>query len=129
MIEVKFGRPARMHLIAEPLLRDRLNRLFQEAENSAEEVIHEMGDELLEDGDLSNAPMDLLESTDEDAPIIRLVNRILFQAVRDRASDIHIEPMEEELVVRFRIDGILYPVLRPPRQLQAAVTSRVKIMA
>ena len=130
LIEARFKRPARMHVVAPVAFRDRLNRIFQEAENSAEEVIHEMGEDLLLEGtDLSNAPLDLLEATDEDAPIIRLVNRVLFQAVRDRASDIHIEPMEDELVIRFRIDGVLYPILKPPKQLQASITSRVKIMA
>lgn len=130
LLEARFNLPARLHVVAPAVFRERLNRIFQEAENSAEDVIHEMNEDLLlEDTDLSNAPMDLLEATDEDAPIIRLVNRVLFQAVRDRASDIHIEPMEDELIIRFRIDGVLYPILKPPKQLQASVTSRVKIMA
>lgn len=130
MLEAHFGLPVRMVVAAPKALTEALNKVFQEAENTAAEVIDELGDEYaLEEGDLSEAPADILESTEEDAPIIRLVNRILFQAVRDRASDIHIEPMEEELVVRFRIDGVLYPILKPPKRLQPAITSRVKIMA
>jgi len=73
-------------------------------------------------------PQDLLDLTDE-APVIRLLNSILFQAVKERASDIHIEPYERELDVRFRVDGILYKMLAPPRVILDALVSRVKIMA
>lgn len=64
-----------------------------------------------------------------EAPVIRLVNLLISRAVEDRASDIHIEPMERELRVRVRIDGVLYPVEAPPRQMTSAVISRVKLMA
>ncbi len=64
-----------------------------------------------------------------EAPVIRLVNMIIARALESRASDIHIEPFEKELRVRYRIDGILHNVEAPPRQLQAALTSRVKLMA
>ena len=70
----------------------------------------------------------LLDATDE-APIIRLVNSVLFQAVRQRASDIHFESFERGLVVRYRIDGVLYPILTPPKHLQASIIARLKIMA
>ncbi len=71
---------------------------------------------------------DLLDSADE-APIIRLVNSLLFRAVKQKASDVHVEPFEKDLIVRFRIDGVLYDILHPPKKAQAAITSRVKIMA
>ncbi|MGB8366938.1 MAG: type II secretion system ATPase GspE [Candidatus Babeliales bacterium] len=64
-----------------------------------------------------------------EAPIIKLVNNILFQAVKREASDIHVEPFEKELIVRYRIDGILYDVMSPPKRIQGALTSRIKIMA
>lgn len=64
-----------------------------------------------------------------DAPIIKLVNHILYQAVKRGASDIHIEPFEKELQVRYRLDGILYVEMTPPKRAQAAITSRIKIMA
>jgi general secretion pathway protein E len=73
-------------------------------------------------------PSDLLEATDG-APVIRLVNALLFQAVKDGASDIHVEPYERGLAVRFRIDGVLHEVLAPPARLHAALASRVKVMA
>jgi general secretion pathway protein E len=64
-----------------------------------------------------------------DAPIIRLVNTMIRQAVNDRASDIHIEPYEKDIAVRFRIDGILYKMYSPPKKYQNAIISRIKIMA
>ncbi len=87
----------------------------------------------LEDEDLQSKEeeddglIDILEGTD-DAPIIRFVNNLLLRAVKERASDIHIEPMEKDLAVRLRIDGVLYEVTRPPKAAQAAITSRIKIM-
>jgi general secretion pathway protein E len=76
----------------------------------------------------SHEPQDLLEATD-DAPIIRLVNSLLQHAVKERASDIHIEPFEKEIRVRFRIDDVLYEPMKPlPRTLQASIASRIKIM-
>lgn len=73
-------------------------------------------------------PEDLLE-TQDDAPIIRLINALLAQAVKENASDIHIEPFENRLLVRLRIDGVLREILTPPRALAPLVTSRIKIMA
>lgn len=78
--------------------------------------------------EISVEPQDLLEASDE-APIIRLVNSLLQQAVKERASDIHIEPFESEIRVRFRVDDILFEPMKPlPRALQASITSRIKIM-
>jgi type IV pilus assembly protein PilB len=65
----------------------------------------------------------------EDAPIVKFVNLLISQAISDRASDIHIEPTEKDLRVRFRIDGVLHEVMRSPRTITAGVTSRLKIMA
>ncbi|PIR20012.1 MAG: type II secretion system protein GspE [Deltaproteobacteria bacterium CG11_big_fil_rev_8_21_14_0_20_47_16] len=73
-------------------------------------------------------PVDLLDADDE-APIIRLVNTLLFRAVKQKASDIHIEPFEKEIAVRFRIDGVLYDIMTPPKRAQNSIISRVKIMA
>jgi len=72
---------------------------------------------------------DLLDGADAQAPVIRMINALLLQAVRERASDLHFEPYDERAVVRFRIDGVLSDVLEPPRALHAAIVSRLKIMA
>ncbi len=87
-----------------------------------------------DDADLNSAaealaePQDLLES-DDDAPIIRLINAMLSEAVKENASDIHIEPFENRLVIRFRVDGVLRQVLAPQRALTPLILSRIKVMA
>ena len=76
---------------------------------------------------LEDTTKDLLEEDDE-APIIRLVNSIFAQAVKEKASDIHIEPFERGIMVRFRKDGVLHEMLEVPKRMQASITSRIKIM-
>jgi general secretion pathway protein E len=107
-----------------------LNTAYDRATGTAAEVIEHLDAdaEAVLPGGLLDEPVDLLDATDE-APIIRLVNSVLFQAVKERASDVHFEPYEREFVVRYRIDGVLYNVLTPPQRLQAAITSRIKLMA
>lgn len=103
-----------------------INRGYEGRAEQAREVVEEIGG----DNQLVRGlePADLLDTSDE-APIIRFVNSLITQGYKERASDIHIEPFETEVVVRYRIDGILYEVLRPPRQAQASIVSRVKIMS
>jgi general secretion pathway protein E len=73
-------------------------------------------------------PEDLLES-DDDAPIIRLINALITEAIKENASDIHVEPFESRLSIRFRVDGVLREVLEPPRQVASLLVSRIKVMA
>jgi type IV pilus assembly protein PilB len=75
------------------------------------------------------ATLDELQRSSEEAPIIRLVNLILSDSIKKGASDIHLEPYEKDLRVRFRIDGVLYNMMNPPLRLKDAITSRIKIMA
>ncbi|MEJ2700559.1 MAG: ATPase, T2SS/T4P/T4SS family, partial [Desulfuromonadales bacterium] len=104
-----------------------INRCYEHHAGEAQEFIGEM-----EGGEAALAkdfePADLLDASDE-APIIRFVNSLITQGYKERASDIHVEPFESELVVRYRIDGILYEVVRPPQMAQASIISRLKIMA
>ncbi len=106
-----------------------INRFYEQGADTPEEMIQsldtENGDRLLHELEETE---DLLDVSDE-APVIRLVNLILFQAVKERASDIHIEPFQKELKVRYRIDGILYNRLNPPKRYQSAMISRLKVMA
>lgn len=98
-------------------------RLDRTAETLVEEAVAEKA---AEEKTLESV---LASAGSEDAPIIKLVNLLITQAVRDRASDIHIEPGERDLRVRFRIDGVLHEVMKPPKSVQAGITSRLKIMA
>ncbi|WP_116810967.1 type II secretion system ATPase GspE [Steroidobacter cummioxidans] len=110
---------------------DQLLRQQYEAGNSAMQVA---GAGVEEDTDLAHLaqdlpePSDLLESDDQ-APIIKLINAILTQAVKENASDIHIEPFENRLVVRFRVDGVLREVLQSKRAVAQLVVSRIKVMS
>jgi general secretion pathway protein E len=106
-----------------------INYAYDMSRDSAEQVIQEMRPEE-SDTIISEIQQteDLLDDTSA-APIIKLVNLMLSQAVKDRASDIHIEPFQTRLRIRYRVDGILYDMLTPPRHIQAALVSRIKIMA
>jgi general secretion pathway protein E len=128
---------ARMLLKTEVLTRvarastiiDAINAIYDRSVNEAEQVVGEMEAQDLDVAEqVLEEQQDLLDTGDE-APIIRLVNSLLFRAAKERASDIHIEPMDRELVVRFRIDGVLHNIIKPPKRSQNSILSRVKIMA
>ena len=121
--------PVEPVLSREREIMDALNRFYDAGSQTADKGIQNLDDETL--GRLAHdleAPQDILDQEAE-APIIQLVNLILTQAVRDRASDIHVEPFERTLKVRYRIDGVLHEVLSPPKVLQPRITSRLKVMA
>lgn len=77
---------------------------------------------------ISMQPIDILEAGADEAPVIRFVNSIIFRAIKERASDIHIEPYEKEVVYRFRVNRVMREILRQPIKTQASVTSRLKVM-
>jgi general secretion pathway protein E len=107
---------------------DAINGLYDRAADEHEKIMEGLETEDLESvAHQLEEPTDLLEADDE-APIIRLVNSLLFRAVKERASDIHINPEERDISVRYRIDGVLRDVIRPPKRIQAALASRIKIM-
>ncbi len=128
-LRLLFGRPIETVLVPLPILADLINNVYAGVSGTAREVLQELqGDDLSTVATELNNPTDLLDLTDE-APVIRLLNSILSEAVKERVSDVHIEPYEQDLLVRFRIDGILYEKLSPPKIIQDALISRVKIMA
>ncbi len=120
---------------SEAAIRKAFERLY-ETGASVNDMMSELEEadtdvEVVEDGEaaFSKADVfDLKESADE-APVVRLINMILTDAIRRGASDIHLEPYEKVFRVRFRIDGVLHEIMTPPKRLEAALTSRVKIMA
>ena len=124
------GGPFRLQGVPEDEFQRRLTIAYQRDNNEAVQMAEDIGadvdlsrlaDEIPEAGDLMDA--------EDDAPIIRLINAILSQAVRDQASDIHIETFEDRLSVRYRIDGVLAEVLSPKRMLAPLLVSRLKVMA
>ncbi len=121
------GLPLQVTMVSAEEFDSLLQKSYEDRSSQAMQLV---GDEL----DLSRIaqempePEDLLESED-DAPIIRLINALLTEAVKENASDIHIEPYENRLVVRFRVDGVLREVLEPDRVLAPILVSRIKVMA
>jgi len=124
------GRPDhRLVLATQTAIAAAVNMIYDMSRHSAEEFFQEMTEETTEQliSEIEETG-DLLDET-SDAPIIKLVNLLLSGAVRDRASDIHIEPYQNNVKIRYRIDGILYDILTLPRRTQSPLVSRIKIMA
>ncbi len=123
------GAELELVLAREPVILNAINIAYDRGVTSTDQLAEEAHDDLDSLAtEISHEPKDLLDSSD-DAPIIRLVNSLLQHAVKERASDIHIEPFEQEVRVRFRIDDVLYEPMKPlPRALQAPIASRIKIM-
>jgi general secretion pathway protein E len=116
-----FQKPVQLAVAPGDVVVDAINRVWERKETSGGDL---EGDQALEEDEVA----DILDSDDE-APIIAWVNGLFAQAVRERASDIHIEPEERDVIVRFRIDGELYVVRRASKQFMAKIIARVKIMA
>ncbi|MDQ3626536.1 MAG: Flp pilus assembly complex ATPase component TadA, partial [Verrucomicrobiota bacterium] len=111
-------------------IEERIKRHYGSDTTSMEEILKQLAD----DGDLLTLRGDEAAASEVEAeanatPIIRFVDLILFQAIQDRASDIHFEPFEHEFKIRYRVDGALYEMAPPPRHLALPVISRVKVMA
>jgi general secretion pathway protein E len=118
----------RLAVASEPAILEAIERYFgrgSTAVQKAIEDIREDDDGIGEDG----VNVDSLRDRASDAPVVRLVNLLVENAATSNASDIHIEPFEDSLRVRYRIDGVLFDAEAPPKRLRAAVTSRIKIMA
>ncbi|MCG6168051.1 type II secretion system ATPase GspE [Leptospira sanjuanensis] len=113
-------------LAPEPEIMRIIHSHFDTTSSAAKEMLNEMEGSFSELAEaFENDSLDL----SDDAPIIKMVNVILSQAVNERASDIHIEPYEKSLIVRYRVDGILHNVLSPPKSYHAGISSRIKIMS
>ena len=113
-------------------LRKAIEKYYETVDDGLQDMLQEFDDEDIEvvGGDQEEeVSVTALQAQVEEAPVVRLINAVLTSAVQKGASDIHIEPYEKELRVRFRIDGALREIMRPPMKMKAALTSRVKILA
>jgi general secretion pathway protein E len=125
-----FSIPFKLRQVGNEEFDQLLQQAYEDQSSQTMESVEGLGDDM----DLDSVaqalaePEDLIENED-DAPIIRLINALFTQAIRENASDIHIEPFESRLVVRFRVDGVLREVLQPKRALAPLIVSRVKVMA
>jgi type IV pilus assembly protein PilB len=120
-------------VVAKPEVIDRaLAAYYGQSEESIQDVLDEMkGDEALTEIADRGESIDLATLKDlvESSPVKKLLNLVLLQAIRDKSSDIHIEPFESEFKMRYRIDGVLYEMVPPPRHIAVAIASRIKVMA
>ncbi len=115
---------------SEPAIREAIERYYAEKGPSFDDIMGDMDDG--DDVEVAAGEVDNIEEAAraaDDAPVIKLVNLILKDAIGKRASDIHVEPYEKDFRVRFRIDGVMYEVMKPPMKLRNAIISRLKIMA
>jgi general secretion pathway protein E len=124
-LRVVFGKRVKPLISTSSKIQDAINKVYEKSTAN----LAGLDDIEDEDYDLDDPIVDLLEAGEDDAPVIKLVNSLLFRAVKEKASDIHIEPYEKDMAVRFRIDGILFDIFKPPKKLQNAITSRLKVMA
>jgi len=123
------GRPCTRAICPPATIESALTQCYYQEGDSASEILEELGEERdLARVTVGSETEDLMDVANR-APIVKLVNTIFYQAVHSRASDIHIEPYEHDVKVRFRIDGVLHDRFTPPKQYVAALVSRLKIMA
>jgi general secretion pathway protein E len=114
-------------VVTTPLrIQDAINRVYEKANRN---LVSDIGDEAFEENLDLDGPIDILDATADEAPVIRFVNSIIFRAVKEKASDIHIEPYDKETTYRFRVNGVMQEILRQPKRTHAAVSSRIKVMA
>jgi general secretion pathway protein E len=125
-LEMSIGRPIQISLAAPSDIQAAHERLFSGAKGQFGQIVDEI-EETDESG--TTEDVDRLRDLASEAPVIRLVNLLIMRAVERRASDIHVEPFRNRLIVRYRIDGVLQEASEPPIRLRAAVVSRIKIMA
>jgi len=129
--EVKFltGYDVKVVLAPVSVLRKAIDRFYDRGSAAYDEVLTKLESDNVEV--ISDEAIDLkeLERATEEAPVVKLVNALMIDAIKKRASDIHVEPFEKMMRVRFRIDGVLYEIMKPPLKLRAALTSRIKIMS
>jgi general secretion pathway protein E len=124
------GRRFRLDGVSEEEFEALLGAVYARDSSQARQMAEDIGDELDLASLADSVPEteDLLEQED-DAPIIRLINALLAEAIRENASDVHIETFEKDLIVRFRVDGVMREVVRPKRALAPLLVSRIKVMA
>lgn len=129
--DIKFmtGYNVEVVVVAESSIKAAIDKLYDQSASLADVMNDLEIDDLEVVGDDEEVDVGSLERATEDAPVVKLVNLILTDAIKKKASDIHIEPYEKYFRVRYRIDGVLYEVMKPPLKLKNAITSRIKIMS
>ncbi|HEV8310278.1 MAG TPA: type II secretion system ATPase GspE [Methylomirabilota bacterium] len=128
-LRAALGLDVRQAVATEPAILEAIERYFGTGSTAVQKVIETIRDDEWAGDESGSEDVNSLRDMAFDAPVVRLVNLLIENAVTSNASDIHIEPFEDNLRVRYRIDGVLFDAETPPKRLRAAITSRIKIMA
>ena len=131
-LKIVTGCSLRPVISTEQAISDAITRIFDQGGQIAQDLIEGLDDKEFEikdgEGEEEEFTLEDIQNA-KDSPVVKLVNLIIYQGVRDRASDIHIEPFEKHIRVRYRIDGVLREALSPPKKMQNAIISRIKIIS
>ncbi|MGE0614567.1 MAG: type II secretion system ATPase GspE [Bacteriovoracia bacterium] len=123
-LKVLVEKPVEILAAASAKIQEAINRVY---EKNTANLVDKIEGEFEEAYDFEG-PIDILDANEDDAPVIKFVNSLLFRAVKEKTSDIHIEPYEKDFVVRYRVDGVLHDIVRQPKKAHAAISSRIKVM-
>ena len=133
-VQIITGCDIRPVVSTEPAIKQGIERTYNRGEQEMSNLFEELGDSNVEfhqtsEEDEENVDLSEISGSGEGSPVVKLVNLLIYQAIRDGASDIHIEPFEKQLRVRYRQDGALRETISPPKGMQSAIVSRIKIMS
>ncbi len=132
---VAAGSEIRTVISSERKIHQAVDRLYNKSAKAMEDLLKRSADGSMvlkedeEDEELDPDLVSAIQDGDEESPVVKIVNLIIMEAIRAKASDIHIEPMEKRLRIRYRTDGVLHEVQSPPKKMQSAVVSRIKVMS
>ena len=127
-LRVMYGRPVRPVLVPADILIKAMHAAYDRAATSADSIISDADENAEEEADFNLEDAELLDDPNQ-APIIRFVNAVMTEAIKEGVSDIHIEPYEKEMIVRYRLDGVLKETIKPPIKFKNPIVARIKIMA
>jgi len=128
-VERKMGMPVKLIVAPRSEVAAAIDAAYEDRMDVVDEIVEELDDQTMESlAHQAGSSDDLLDVVNK-PPVIRLVNSILFRALKMRASDVHVHPYENKLQIRYRVDGVLYDVFSPARSVQPLITSRIKVMA
>jgi len=128
-LQISLGRPIRTVLSNEEDILEAIETFYGEGGSALDRMVDDIEEEEADNLALDSESAEHIRDMASEAPVIKLVNHIISQAIESGASDIHIEPFADDLILRYRIDGVLHDLEAPPKKLFAAITSRIKIMA
>ncbi|MFQ5451922.1 MAG: GspE/PulE family protein, partial [Nitrospinaceae bacterium] len=128
-LKVSLGQDIKIQLASEEDILEAIETYYGKGNSAMDRMVDKIQEEDIHDLDLHLESTETIRDMASEAPVIKLVNHIIAQAIEMRASDIHLEPFADDLILRYRIDGMLHELEAPPKRLNSAICTRIKIMA